>query len=404
MSARADGGTHARRVDLLAVYSFFFSAVFIIQPIVLFKTEATKHYSILRTLPTLIPIALLYASIFFCFFLVGYHVKMRWKYLQLQKPKRHLNHAGLIAVLGIMATACVLIAQNASSIASMIVASRMGDTQHSLPIIKAIVQALNVYMILLVFALSGRDRRLALVGVFLTSVTAISIGDRSMLVLPVIVAVYTFYRNGRIGNLSLAFGVASSLLLIIFLGVVREYLLYGYLELPSVGRSLSKGLNLITFDQFLLYLNYSDGEPIRGGSDFINGLFGMVPRSVWPDKPEFITPGAWLGYAVYGRSDLGFPFTVVGEWYANFGATGLIIGGFLSGVAVRFAENLIRAGRGIEGSVLYFYCLVGGLPSVFIVKVVFALLVPLSLLKLTLRKGALLPSRSQQSSTSTGAI
>ena len=397
MSAQTEGGTHGRRAGLLAVYSFFFSAVFVIQPFVLFETEATKHYSILRTLPTLIPIALLYAAIFFCFFLVGYHVRTRRKYLQSQKPKLHLNHAGLVAVLGIMVTASVLIAQNASNIATMIVASRMGDTHHSLPIMKAILQALNFYMFLLVFALSGRDRGLALVGVFLTSVTAISIGDRSMLILPVIVVVYTFYRNGRIGNLALLIGMVSSLLLIIFLGVIREYLLYGYLEIPSIARSLSRGLNLITFDQFLLYLNFSDGGSIRGGSDFINGLLGMVPRSVWPDKPAFITPGAWLGYAVYGRSDLGFPFTVVGEWYANFGAAGLIVGGFLSGIAVRFAENLIRAGRGIEGSVLYFYCLLGGLPSVFVVKVVFALLVPLFLLKLTLKKGASPSFRSQQS-------
>lgn len=380
------------RVTLIGVFSLFYIATFALQPFVLSLSRDTKHGLILPDLNSLIVVASIFAIIFFVNFVIGYYVwapKIRTKTVE---DVRRLNVVGkLVLAISILVSAG-LIVSNAGNLAEIVNANRKGDVEYSLPIVKALVQAVNVFALFMVFAVRGGQRVLAFVALFLTSLAAVAIGDRSMLVLPMLVSVYCFYRRGTLGNKTLAILGACVFAALVFLGVGRSYLLYGEFSLPSLSGALSRGLNMITYDQFLLYLQLSFEQPIRDGEDFVNGLFGLVPRSIWPDKPLLITPGAWLGYYAYGRTDLGFPFTIPGVWFANFGIIGLIVGGALSGIAVRYAENLIRLNHGLKGSVLYFYCLLGGVSTVIVSKFLFAYFIPLLALRFTTKSVSVPPT------------
>lgn len=388
----AGRGRRPWRLTLIGVFSIYYILLFGVQPFVLSLSQQTKHEMIMSELSSLIVVASIFGIIFLANFVIGYYVwapKIRTKTVE---DILSLNVLGKFFLAVSILFSVALIVIFGENLSEIVIANRKGDVEYSLPIVKALAQSANVLALLMVFAVRGGERVLAIFALCLTSVASTAIGDRSMLVMPVLVSIYCLYRRGTVGTLSIAILGVGTIMALVFMGITRSYVLYGQFSIPSFADALSRGINLITYDQFLLYLKVSLEQPIRGGEDFINGLFGIVPRSIWPEKPLLINPGAWLGYYAYGRTDLGFPFTAPGVWFANFGIIGLMIGGALSGIGVRYAENLIRLNRDLEGSVLYFYCLFAGVSTVLVTKVLFIYFIPLLALKLCTRRLLIAPN------------
>ncbi len=108
-------------------------------------------------------------------------------------------------------------------------------------------------------------------------------------------------------------------------------------------RQLSVSTNSTSFDASLLALrDWPRNQPYRRGEDFYNGVVGMIPRPLWPGKPEAVVTGVWFRQVYEPDIRNGWPPGPIGEWYINFGYWGIAVGGILSGLL--FAV-LTRAAR-----------------------------------------------------------
>ena len=80
--------------------------------------------------------------------------------------------------------------------------------------------------------------------------------------------------------------------------------------------------------------------PFQGGWSIAYIAFSYVPRLIWPGKPGLDT-GVWVtanfGYGPQIESSTGS--TWLGEFYFNFGWTGLLVGMTLLGVWFRFLQD-----------------------------------------------------------------
>ncbi|MCA9246791.1 MAG: oligosaccharide repeat unit polymerase [Planctomycetales bacterium] len=140
-------------------------------------------------------------------------------------------------------------------------------------------------------------------------------------------------------------GLATCLFVSAILGlrVVRDQMLTGEISDSisdeSAIRAFSVGTNNTRFDAFMLMLkDFRDTDELRWGEDFVNGFAGMIPRSVWPNKPEVIAPGNWFRKNYDPDVKNGWPFTIVGEWYINFWYFGVCVGGLISGFLYRVLQ------------------------------------------------------------------
>ncbi len=99
---------------------------------------------------------------------------------------------------------------------------------------------------------------------------------------------------------------------------------------------------------------YPAQQPYEHGKTLLVTLLGFIPRSAWPDKP------VGIGQALTRYTD-GFLFehasghsiapTLVGDFYANFGAVGVVLGGLLFGIACRVVAAY--AATGMQGGLQF---------------------------------------------------
>jgi len=89
--------------------------------------------------------------------------------------------------------------------------------------------------------------------------------------------------------------------------------------------------------------------------------FVFIPRFLWPEKPT-IQQGQWfaletgLAYQLKGKVNNSINMTVPGEFYLNFGWSGVIIGCFLFGLFIVFVWNGIQ-GNNLPSWGLQFFLL-----------------------------------------------
>ncbi|MFK5921788.1 MAG: oligosaccharide repeat unit polymerase [Verrucomicrobiota bacterium] len=67
-------------------------------------------------------------------------------------------------------------------------------------------------------------------------------------------------------------------------------------------------------------------------------LIAPIPRSLWRDKP-LIQPGPIIGNKIYAQKRAGVPPAFVAEMYWNFHLPGVLIGGLLLGISLRFLHQ-----------------------------------------------------------------
>lgn len=80
-----------------------------------------------------------------------------------------------------------------------------------------------------------------------------------------------------------------------------------------------------------------DQLSLQYGRTIARWALAPIPRSVWRDKPV-IPPGPEIGHQVYGQPVAGVPPSLVGELYWNFHLPGVIVGGFVLGMLLRFLQ------------------------------------------------------------------
>ena len=147
---------------------------------------------------------------------------------------------------------------------------------------------------------------------------------------------------------------------------------------------LSASLHLNQFDALMLALrDVGERFDFRNGQDALNGLLAWVPRAIWTDKETFQV-GGWFRRVYQSNTINGWPITVVGNWYINFGLIGIALGGMLSGVVAAimdwsFSHPRHNAWAAGIGSSVSFQLLNGGVDFGFAQSYVL-LVVPLFLL------------------------
>jgi oligosaccharide repeat unit polymerase len=148
-----------------------------------------------------------------------------------------------------------------------------------------------------------------------------------------------------------AYGVALALM-ISGLGIARKSISGGGDEETSLVSALGEDekwspvdvllhLNSNATDYFMIIVQDYDVTNYHYGDDFYRGLIGVVPRSIWPNKPERITVGQWFTERYFPGKPSGRPITAVGGYYLNFGLVGVFVGMLLSGFFGRILWNYL---------------------------------------------------------------
>lgn len=156
---------------------------------------------------------------------------------------------------------------------------------------------------------------------------------------------FHIYRNkgimSLVGGVVLLFGAVFSLRIMRDIMITGEIL--GTISDSHPIRAITLASNMQEFDALMLLLrDWSDFLKLRWGEDFYNGIVGVIPRMIWPEKPEVIAPGRWFRLFYQPSIINGWPFTVVGEWFINFWYAGVAVGGALSAVVLRAVQTRYR--------------------------------------------------------------
>jgi hypothetical protein len=171
-------------------------------------------------------------------------------------------------------------------------------------------------------------------------------------------------------------------------------------------RSLSTSLHFSQFDAFMLALRDAGNLfEFRNGQDFWNGMVSWIPRSLMPDRETFKI-GGWFRQVYQPEVINGWPVSVIGSWYINFGVLGIFLGAVISGLVTaaidRAYYNISNVPwHAIAGPSVAFFMLDGGVNTGFFQQI-FLLIVPFSILSIILslsRAPASSPSRTQQDVT-----
>lgn len=98
---------------------------------------------------------------------------------------------------------------------------------------------------------------------------------------------------------------------------------YQGFRLPSAQQDVSSFMRLhyTPYVAFVL-AQYDDGLPSERIS---TGLYAIIPRVIWPDKPLVSDIGTELNYLITGYDTSALGATLFGDLYWNFGWTGLLL-------------------------------------------------------------------------------
>ena len=99
----------------------------------------------------------------------------------------------------------------------------------------------------------------------------------------------------------------------------------------------------------------SSVEP-QAGKTFLETFYGLVPRALWPEKPDgvpMVAGEVFLDHAAVGQVYWFPTMTWPGELYWNFFWPGIIFGMIASGISCRAVYAYFRSNLNISGVLLY---------------------------------------------------
>lgn len=104
--------------------------------------------------------------------------------------------------------------------------------------------------------------------------------------------------------------------------------------------------------------NVPDVIPYQQGETMVGYLVAPVPRSIWADKP-IVSTGPLIGVYIYGNARSGVPPGLFGDFYLNFGAPAVPLGGLFTGFVLGWVERWRNGLRLDQQMALLVYCTVG---------------------------------------------
>jgi|GEM_PF-2176235 len=168
---------------------------------------------------------------------------------------------------------------------------------------------------------------------FIAVLTTILYGDRDQVMFYFVFTVLGFSLFvKKLPMLALGVFGAFSVWGLSFMQVMRLKLWGHDLEFDSIIRQFSAALNMDFYDKTLLMLYHYPTGGFRAGQDYALGFLGVIPRSIWQNKPQFVDPGAWFRSQFYPEQSSGWPLTITAEWFMNFSWFGVLAGGLISGI------------------------------------------------------------------------
>jgi len=196
--------------------------------------------------------------------------------------------------------------------------------------------------LMLFFAFSRSRRKWILAAFFGLLLIYTTIGFRYRVVILILAPVlYHYLKVNRRPDVVKVAAVAIALMLLIgAIGELRDSFRAGEpvdptrISLSSSSESFANDLDL-----YQGYLAIVDAIPREHdyfwGSSLAYLLIQPIPRSLWPDKPA--APVATIVDVILGPDAViaGIAYPNVGEFYANFGVVGLVIGMWLFGLLAR---------------------------------------------------------------------
>ena len=173
-----------------------------------------------------------------------------------------------------------------------------------------------------------------------------------------------------------AFILPALLILILLPGLQYVRVHYVFESNRSTEDLLKDSLGTDLLDSNILYLETESRADITStGEDFYTGLVGIVPRALWPDKPQQITVGGkFKDFVSEGRGEGAWPVFGLNQWYVNFGWPGVLFGGFLTGLILRLITNRYNDFRSNPYSLSFMIFLTilmvvpGGIDNLFLMR------------------------------------
>jgi len=232
-----------------------------------------------------------------------------------------------------------------------------------MPLVTSFVASLYVFHCLL--RRSGLPAALGLL--VLCVMIMFTMGDRGGIIYSLFVLVVTYhFSQRRIPFRWFALAALSLASLLLVLGTLRDAAfasrdvdVWTAMEQAQWGpgqswaRLITEYMNLSSIDHLLVVIQDFNTSNFHYGSDFLVGLKGVVPRSLWPDKPEAINLGIWFR-DTYLPGKSGKPITAIGGWFINFGYLGVILGLMLSGFVCRVLWEYMRCASFRPWTVLFY--------------------------------------------------
>jgi hypothetical protein len=371
--------------NVVAGYLFLEFGLGIVNTIFLGQREYVDQADFMRMLPT----ALLYVNIGLILFYLGYYLPIGKDLAEMLpllkaswKPARVGPTILIISVVGLLIYARLLVEQGG-------LASMLRQEQQL-----AASQTGKYYLILLGFRLpllatvicylwartsdSGSFRLAALGLLAITFGMGATLGARGAPIRTVVACLAAAHYTAvpkRVSTLvTVTLTAAVAVVLIVVLAVQTTIRAGGYLPGFSAGKvvteasesSLQVGLGLFVAELTSRFMAYEEFERIldrvghsvepQNGKTFFEAIYGLVPRAIWPEKPDgvgMIGGEVFLDYAAVGQIYWFPTLTWLGELYWNFFSPGIVIGMLATGIFCRAVYAYLRRNLNASAALLY---------------------------------------------------
>jgi hypothetical protein len=141
----------------------------------------------------------------------------------------------------------------------------------------------------------------------------------------------------------------------------------------SINANYYDALALVRRDKGVLY-------GARSPVAVLDAATAVVPRAVWPSKPQYTSVGKWLRKEYEPLRINGWPIGAPGDWYITLAYGGVVLGAVASFYAMRLVSRRSRrvtAGTGYEIGLLWgFVVLPGGIDTEIISRSIVWILLP----------------------------
>ena len=190
------------------------------------------------------------------------------------------------------------------------------------------------------------NKKMAIISMIINFLLITFTGRRGVTINTVIIPFLVFYnyRIKKISNKQIIIIAIPVVLFILLLGNIRN-------QQVTLGKSNSRILNIAaSITNTIQYgqnvpdlLNSMENGSVspQGGKYLLNGILGMIPRSIWNEKPESDHSLITSRLVYYKDITYGKPVGAFGFAYLCFGYVGVILSGIITGKITSIIYNWI---------------------------------------------------------------